>query len=477
MLRLWNTLTRREEEFAPQRPPEVLLYTCGPTVYDRVHIGNLRAFLFYDVLRRSLDFVGLRPKHVMNITDVDDKTIRRSREQKMSLRAFTEKYTDVFLQDLDALRVKRPDVLPRATDAVPEMVALVQRLQEKNVAYKAPDGSIYFRIDAFPEYGKLAHLDRSGLQAGAGGRVAADEYDKESVRDFALWKAWDAADGDVFWETPLGKGRPGWHLECSALAMRHLAESIDIHAGGVDLVFPHHENEIAQTEAATGRTFARLWAHNEHLLVAGQKMSKSLKNFYTLEDLKTIAKATPREVRYALISVHYRQRLNFQVTYDEQGKPVRFDSIEQARGALERIDAFRRSLDEPKGGPVTAAAREALATARRDFAAGIEADLNISLALAALHGLIGALNKESFDKPFAAEVKAALAEFDRVLGVIEPEVAAGLSPEEAALIQEREDARKRKDWKRSDELRAVLKARGIEVEDKPGGQQWRRRAT
>jgi cysteinyl-tRNA synthetase len=245
----------------------------------------------------------------------------------------------------------------------------------------------------------------------------------------------------------------------------------------VDLVFPHHENEIAQTEAATGRTFSRFWAHNEHLLVAGQKMSKSLKNFYTLEDLKAIAKATPREVRYSLISVHYRQRLNFQVTYDEQGKPVRFDSIEQARGALERIDAFHRSLDEPKGGPTTAAAREALAVARRDFRAGIEADLNLSLALAALHGLIGTLNKESFDKPFAAEVKAALAEFDRVLGVLEPEAASGLSPEEAALIQERDDARKRKDWKRSDELRTVLKARGIEVDDKPGGQQWRRRAT
>ena len=489
-LRIFNTLTRKEEDFVPLEAGKVSLYTCGPTVYNRVHIGNLRAFLFYDLIRRTLEWKGLAVRHVMNVTDVDDKTIKGSVQQKKSLREFTDFYLGLFLEDLDALGIRRPTVMPRATDpdAIAKMVELVEALLARGAAYRAPDGSIYFKISAFPSYGKLGHLDLSGLKAGAGGRVAADEYDKESPQDFALWKAWDKADGEVFWETRLGKGRPGWHLECSALAMRHLGETIDLHAGGVDLIFPHHENEIAQSEAATGKPFVRAWLHNEHLLIGGQKMSKRLDNFYTLSDLARLSKATPREVRFALLKVPYRMKLNFQVTYDPEGKPVRFDAVEEARSSLARIDSFRRSLKERAGRPPSRAVEERLARVRSDFEAALDDDLNTARAIAHIFELVNDLNKEDFDPPFAARVDALLLDLDRVLGFV-AQAESALTEVEKKLLDEREQARReaqsRKQagdkaamkaaFARSDELRADLKKMGIEVEDKPDGTtSWRR---
>jgi len=489
-MKLWNTLTRKEEELDPLVPGKVSLYTCGPTVYNRVHIGNLRAFLFYDVLRRTLEREGLAVRHVMNVTDVDDKTIRGSQAEKKPLREFTTFFLDLFLRDLDALGIERPAVMPRATDpeAIADMVELVEKLLAKGIAYKAPDGSIYFKIAAFPPYGRLAHLDLEGLEAGKGGRVAADEYEKENPQDFALWKAWDEKDGPVFWETRLGKGRPGWSLECSAMAMRHLGETIDLHAGGVDLIFPHHENEIAQSEAATGKPFVRTWVHNEHLLIGGQKMSKRLNNFYTLSDLERLARATPREVRFALLKVPYRQRLNFQVTYDESGTATRFDAIEEARSSLERLDNFRRSLRTRAGREASAGAGASLEKAEREFTDALRDDLNTARAFAAVFELVNELNKEDFDQAFARRVDAALLDFDRVLAFIDVEEAR-LSTDEKRLLDEREAVRKEAQAKkaagdkpamkaafaRSDELRNELKKRGIEVEDRPDGSTgWRR---
>jgi cysteinyl-tRNA synthetase len=491
-MKLWNTLTRQEEELRPIEAGKVSLYTCGPTVYNRVHIGNLRAFVFYDLLRRTLEWRGLSVRHVMNITDVDDKTIRGARESQKTLREFTDLYLDLFLRDLDALRIERPTVMPRATDpeAIEKMVELVETLARKGVAYKAADGSFYFKIAAFPAYGKLAHLDLQGLEAGKGGRVAADEYEKENPQDFALWKAWDKDDGPVFWETRLGKGRPGWHLECSALAMRHLAETIDLHAGGVDLIFPHHENEIAQSEAATGKPFVRTWLHNEHLLIGGQKMSKRLKNFYTLGDLAELAGARPRDVRFALLKVPYRQRLNFQVTYDEDGRPVRFDAIEEAQSSLDRIDNFRRSLKTRVGPEAPPELEALLPRAREEFAAALEDDLNAARAVAVIFELVSELNKRDFDAAFARKVDDLLLDLDRVLAILET-AEEQLSGEERALLDERERVRREAQEKkkagdkpgmkaafaRSDELRAELKKRGIEVEDRPDGTTGWRRST
>ncbi len=475
-LSLTNTLTRTKEPLgAPTKP--VTLYTCGPTVYNRVHVGNLRAFLFYDVLRRSLEYLGYQVRHTMNITDVDDKTIRGSRAESISLRAFTERYTKTFLEDLKALGAVPPHDMPRATDYVPQMITLIERLLANGTAYRSEDGSIYFRIEAFPDYGKLSHIHERTLKQGAGGRVTQDEYDaKESVNDFALWKAYAPEDGDVVWDAPFGRGRPGWHIECSAMAFDLLGESIDIHAGGVDLVFPHHENEIAQSEAATKRPFSRFWVHNEHLLVGGTKMAKSLKNFFTLGDLQTLGGATPREVRYALISAHYRSHLNLQVTYEGEGearKPVRFDSLLDARGALKRLDQFRKDLREGArdADPARAEAhRAALETARTTFRAAIQDDLNVPRALGALFELVSAVNKAGpTAKGVAAELLAFWSEADQVLGVLTPEPD-GLDAEAQGLFDQWKAARDAKDFAGADALRAKLAERKIGVQAKKGGE-------
>ncbi len=334
-IRFYNTLSRALEVFESLVPGRVGLYTCGPTVYNFAHIGNFRAYMFEDLLHRHLLRSGLQVLRVMNLTDVDDKTIRGALAAGLPLKAFTAPFVQAFFEDLRALNILPADHYPAATDHVPEMIALVQTLLDKGHAYRSDDGSVYYRIDSFPSYGCLCHLDRSGLQAGA--RVAQDEYEKDNVADFALWKAWDEADGDVAWEAPWGRGRPGWHLECSAMSMRYLGPSFDLHTGGVDNMFPHHEDEIAQSEAATGQRFVRYWMHCAHLVVEGQKMSKSAGNFFTLRDLLQRG-FNGREIRYLLLSTHYRQQLNFTI-----------DGLHGARTALGRLDAFRARAGEMAG--------------------------------------------------------------------------------------------------------------------------------
>ena len=334
-LRLTNTMTKKLEEFMPLEGNHVRMYTCGPTVYNFAHIGNFRTYMFEDLLRRFLKYKGYTVTQVMNITDIDDKTIKGSQEKGISLSDFTAPIKKAFFDDLDALRIERAEYYPEATAHIPEMVELVKRLIDKGLAYEV-NGNYYFSISKFPEYGKLSHIDLAGLKPGA--RVAADEYEKESVSDFALWKAWDEKDGDVFWETDLGRGRPGWHLECSVMSMKYLGESFDIHTGGVDNIFPHHENEIAQSEGASGKKFVHLWLHSEHLIVERQKMSKSLKNEYTLRDILNMGYPA-LAVRYALLSTHYRQQLNFT-----------FDGLEADRNALKRYNDFYTNLGDYPGG-------------------------------------------------------------------------------------------------------------------------------
>ncbi|NQT81429.1 cysteine--tRNA ligase, partial [bacterium] len=359
-----NTMARRKEEFVPLEEGEVRMYTCGPTVYDNAHIGNFRSYIFEDILRRYLKYRGYRVIQVMNLTDVDDKTIRDSRKGGISLAEHTEKYIRAFFEDIDTLHIERAEFYPRATEHVAEMIEIVSGLLEKDYAYKGEDGSIYYRIDKFEDYGKLAHISPDLLRPGV--TVNTDEYDKESVGDFALWKAWDEEDGDVFWESPFGKGRPGWHIECSAMSMKYLGETFDIHTGGVDNIFPHHDNEIAQSEAYTGKQFVRYWLHAAHLIVEGRKMSKSLGNFYTLRDL--LGKGyTGRQIRYLLMSCHYRQQLNFT-----------FEGLESAKNGLQRIDDFLAKLDDADSSEGAGDVAERIEMARQSFTSALDDDLNIS---------------------------------------------------------------------------------------------------
>ncbi len=458
-LRIHNTLTRSVEELQPAEPGHVRMYTCGPTVYNFAHIGNFRAYLFEDLLRRYLKFRGFRVTQVMNLTDVDDKTIRSSREQGLPLKEFTRKYIEAFFSDLAVLRVERAEHYPAATDHVPEMIALIQTLLDKGIAYQSEDRSIYFSIARFPGYGKLAHLDMSGLRSGA--RVAQDEYEKESAADFALWKAWDEKDGDVVWDAPWGRGRPGWHIECSAMSSKYLGVSFDLHTGGVDNIFPHHEDEIAQSEAASGQPFVKYWMHCAHLVVDGKKMSKSLGNFFTLRDL--LAKGyTGREIRYELIATHYRQSLNFT-----------FEALEAARAALSRLDEFGDRLRTLAGSVAPAAEWPAWAQqALSAFTAALDDDLNISAALAALFDMITAgnraMNERTLDAAGAAAVLGLLERFDSVLGFIKPEAQAA-DAAALALLEQRQAARQAKNWPESDRLRDELKRRGWVIQDTPQG--------
>ena len=457
--RIHNTLTRSVEELRPAVAGQVRMYTCGPTVYNFAHIGNFRAYLFEDLLRRYLQFRGFRVTQVMNLTDVDDKTIRSSREQGLPLKEFTKKYIDAFFADLKTLRVEPAERYPAATDHVPEMIALIQTLLDKGVAYQSDDRSIYFSIAKFPGYGKLAHLDLSGLRSGA--RVAQDEYEKESAADFALWKAWDEKDGDVAWDAPWGRGRPGWHIECSAMGMKYLGPSFDLHTGGVDNIFPHHEDEIAQSEAATGQPFVKYWMHCAHLVVDGKKMSKSLGNFFTLRDL--VGKGySGREIRYALLATHYRQSLNFT-----------FESLEAVRAALSRLDEFSDRLRSVAGGTapgpsLPAWAQQALAA----FTDALDDDQNISAALAALFDLITAgnraMNEQALDAAGAAAVLGLLARFDAVLGILQPEQQQ-TDAAAVALLEQRQAARKAKNWPESDRIRDELKQLGWVIQDTPQG--------
>jgi cysteinyl-tRNA synthetase len=469
MMFFYNSLTRTKEALKTLEPKLVKMYTCGPTVYNFAHIGNFRAYTFEDVLRRALIFNGYRVTQVMNLTDVDDKTIRGSKAAGVPLKTFTAPFIEAFFSDLKALNVQPAEVYPAATDHVPEMLTLIEKLFARGLAYQSEDGSVYFSVAKFPGYGKLAHLDLSGLRAGA--RVAQDEYEKESYGDFALWKAWDANDGDVVWDSPWGRGRPGWHLECSAMSMKYLGETFDIHTGGIDNLFPHHENEIAQAEGATGKPFVNLWMHCAHLRVNGEKMSKSLGNFFTLRDL--IAKGwTGREIRYVLINGHYRQALNFT-----------FDALEAARTSLARVDECVGSLTEKAGSSQAGGKLPKWAAAAREvFAAAVNDDLNIPEAFAALFSLVResntALQQNLLSDQEAAGTLAVFDAMDSVLGVVRFGRTAGgetLPAEVGALVAARAEARANKDWKGSDRIRDELAALGWEVRDSKEGQKVKKR--
>jgi len=463
-VKFFNTLSRQKEEFLPLAPPKVGMYTCGPTVYDFVHIGNLRAFIFDDLLRRYLEYKGFQVTHVMNITDVEDRIIRKIRESGKSLKEVTDLHTDAFFKDLDALNIKRAHITPRATESIPEMIELIEKLIAKNHAYLGDDKCVYYSIKSFPEYGKLSQR-RVGDQSTAVARIKSDDYDKEEMADFALWKAWDEADGDVKWDSPWGPGRPGWHIECSVMSMKHLGETFDIHCGGEDLVFPHHEDEIAQSEAATGKPFVRYWLHNRHLLVEGQKMSKRLNNYYTLRDL--LAKGwTGREIRYVLLSAHYRDPLNFTM-----------DGLAGARSALQRIDEFLLKLKDMAQTPASDGF-DPPHMAGLQFMNAMDEDLNISEALGVLFvEFIRFINKKMVEGSLRpSEAQAVLDEWeqiDTVLGFGMP-TKSEVPVEIQRLVEERQAARKAKNFKRSDEIRDQLAKLGWTIEDTPQGSRAKR---
>jgi cysteinyl-tRNA synthetase len=461
-LKLFNTLTRSVQEFTP--PPagarKIGLYCCGPTVHDFAHIGNWRMFVFADLLRRTLEYYGGEVRHVMNITDVEDKIIKRVQEQNVTLREFTGKYEAAFFEDLKSLNCLPPHVTPRATEHMPEIIALIEKLVARGLAYRAADGSVYFSIEKYRGggalYGQLQKLNLDELRTGQ--RVAADEYDKEAVADFALWKARVPADGQVFWPSPWGEGRPGWHIECSAMSLKALGTNFDFHLGGEDLKFPHHEDEIAQSEGATGEPFVKHWLHGAHLMVEGRKMSKSLGNFFTLRDL--LAKGfTGREVRFLLLRVHYRETFNFTI-----------EGLHGAKAALARIDECVGKLRELGAG--TAPAAGSAARLPEAFSAALADDLNISAAWAAVFDWVSDTNKRlaenACDPTAAAGALAAWEKVDTVLGVgvkLEGTIPAAIQ----ALLEARQAARQARDFKRSDAIRDELKAAGWVIEDTPKG--------
>jgi cysteinyl-tRNA synthetase len=470
-LRFFNTYSRKIEEFEPRDPAArmISIYTCGPTVYSRAHIGNFRAYIFEDLLQRHLELRGYKVHRVMNITDVDDKTIRGAREAKVPLTKFTEQFKKAFFEDAETLRIKHANEFPAATDQryIDRMIDMIGALIARGLAYQADDRSVYFRINKFPDYGKLAHFDLTQLQST--GRVKHDEYDKEHIGDFALWKAWDEEDGDVKWDSPWGPGRPGWHIECSAMATALLGDQIDIHCGGVDNIFPHHEAEIAQSEGVTGKKFVRYWLHCAHLLVDGQKMAKSLGNFYTVPDVLT-KDYTGRELRYALLRVHYRVPLNFT-----------WEGMKEARESLGRIDEWLARLREiakeenvQRSTPIN---REQAFNVQRsiepDFDNALDDDLNISAALGFLFESIRETNRAMDENKLnVASANAWLDWWKRINTVLdlESETEIAVPAEVAQLAKERENARREKNWKRSDELRDRISALGWEVRDTKEGQ-------
>ena len=463
-IRLYNTLTRKKENFEPLTPGKVGMYVCGPTVYSYAHIGNLRTFMFQDLLRRHLEYRGFEVAHVMNITDVEDKIIRACRETGESREALTARYTGEFFEDLDTLGVTRPGRAPRATEYIDEMVDLVKVLRDRGHTYEV-EGSVYYKISSFPEYGKLSHVKLDQLQEGASGRVDLDEYATEDARDFALWKAYTEEDGDVFWDTDLGKGRPGWHLECSCMSMALLGESFDIHCGAVDLVFPHHENEIAQSEGATGKPFVRYWLHAAHLNIDGQKISKSLGNTITLRDLLEQGH-DPVAIRWALRATHYRQPTNFSA-----------ETLEAAKNAVQRIRDFRQRLREAARGD-GASLEEECAACETAFGDALDDDLNISGALAAVFDFVRLTNKLLDEDDLSAEgAQRAIGLLDRldgVTGLLGDAPGLEAPPDVLERVKARQEARRSKDFARADALRDELAASGWIVEDTPDGARVKR---
>src|SRR5579885_649683 len=464
-LRFYNTLSQNIEPFSPARDNTVRMYTCGPTVYDYAHIGNFRTFTFVDILRKWLRSNGFALNHVMHITDVDDRIIQNSAAQQKTLEEYTAAYTKAFLDDCEKLRLERAEHLVPATAHIEDMAAAIERLGATGHTYVS-DGSIYFRISSFPEYGKLSHNDFSGILAGA--RVDSDRYEKADARDFALWKA--PKEGERFWQTEIGPGRPGWHIECSVMAIKYLGETLDIHAGGIDLVFPHHENEIAQSESLTGKPFARFWLHAEFLMVEGQKMSKSLGNYYTLRDL--LAKGTaPEAIRYLLVSVPYRKALNFTM----EGLKSAATAIDRLRNFKLRLetDKLPEGLNQPLAGRTAAAAHQ--------FRGGMDDDLNTAEALAAVFEYVReaniALDAGEFRAANAPAALDLLAQFDAVFDVLKPSVqGAALTDEQIeARVAERTAAKKARDFARADQIRQTLLDQGVILEDTKSGVRWKRK--
>ncbi|MEN9405602.1 MAG: hypothetical protein RLY47_561 [Candidatus Parcubacteria bacterium] len=444
MLSFHNTLTKKKEEFVPIIPGKVGFYSCGPTVYNYPHIGNYRAYIFADTLKRALMRNGFDVTHIMNITDVDDKTIRDSQKAGKTLQEFTEFYTEGFLKEIEELNIIPANEYPRATAYIDEMVDITEKLLEKGFAYRSDDGSIYYKIDQFKHYGQLVGLDQETLKENAAGRIKKDEYDKENPSDFALWKAWDETDGDVFWETRLGKGRPGWHIECSAMSMKNLGESFDVHTGGIDNIFPHHDNEIAQSEGCTGHQFVRYWLHNGWILVDGKKMSKSLGNFYTLQDLKNKGYYHLLAFRYLLLTSHYRSPLNFT-----------FESLDAAYVAYDKLKT--RLAELPDGGAINEEYKNRFDEALND-------DLGTPQALAIVWEALKDTSLSDADK------KTTILSFDDALGLKLDEVVTFEIPTEVSeLAEKREAARLAKDWTTSDTLRKELQDLGFDVEDTASG--------
>jgi len=459
-MRFFNTMTRCLEEFREIEKGAIGLYTCGPTVYDYPHIGNYRSYVFEDLAKRFFIFSGYRVRHVMNITDIDDKTIRKANQMGLPLAEVTQKYIDAFHDDIRALNILPADVYPRATEHIPGMLNLITALLERGFAYEK-DGSVYFSIERFKDYGRLANIDRNNLQSGAA--ADADEYDKEAVQDFVLWKG--RKPGEPFWPAPFGEGRPGWHIECSAMSMKYLGPHFDIHMGGVDNIFPHHENEIAQSECANGQTFVNYWLHCQHLVVDNKKMSKSLGNFYTLGDLLQRGH-DPMAVRYLLISSHYRKLLNFT-----------FANLEMAGQALNRIKNFVFSLKNVRNpGKATPEISALLAASQSAFAENMADDFNVSGALGVLFDSIHEINQKMNDlrQNDAANILAYIERLNTVLGVLDQGDSAPLAAAIEGKIAQREKARKNKDFALADAIRAELKKQGIVLRDTPDGVKWKK---
>ncbi len=471
-LKIYNTLTRQLEVLAPggiqkdsiKDYPPVTMYSCGPTVYSYAHIGNFRAFVFNDLLRRYLKFRGFTVNHAMNITDVDDKTIKRSSEEGVSLQEYTEKYTEIFYQDCRTLNIESVEHNPKATESIDEMINILTKIDKKGMLYNR-EGSLYFDISKFSSYGKLSCLDKREIRSGA--RYDADEYEKNDVRDFALWKA--PKEGEPCWDTPFGKGRPGWHIECSAMIRKIFGTTIDIHTGGVDLVFPHHENEIAQSEAAYDEPFVRYWIHVEHLLVNGTKMSKSEGNFYTLRDLIEMGNS-PRSIRHLLLSAHYRKQLNFTL-----------EGIKQSDQALDRIDNLILRLKHIKGGDDNPELNSIVKKLYDDFTEAVDNDLNISGGMGVFFEFVHLVNtlisEEKISEKNASAIIEAIKNLDKVFGFIFMEDASADVDEERieSLIQERLTAKKEKNYARSDEIRIMLDSEGIVLEDTKDGTRWKKK--
>jgi cysteinyl-tRNA synthetase len=466
MLRFFNTLTRRQEEFHPLEEGKVRMYVCGPTVWNFAHIGNFRTFVFGDILRRYLKFKGYQVTHVFNLTDIDDRIINEAAARNISIDEFTAPYIQYFWDDFDALGNERPEVTPRATHHIPEMIEIIRKLIANGHAYES-DGSIYYRITAFPEYGKLSKINFSGNITGGSERIDTDKYEKEDARDFALWKL-VGENEEPGWDAPFGRGRPGWHIECSAMSMKYLGETFDIHAGGQDLQFPHHENEIAQSEGATGKLFAKYWIHSEFLKIDDVTMSKSKGNFFTFRDLREQGYSA-LAIRYLLLSVPTRKQLNFT-----------FEGLQGAESTVERLRNFRSLVSDAKtskGSDPEVAAM--VVRALTDFESSMDDDFNTAAALAAIHDMVREINTVISGPGLKSEdrdaVLEAIATFDSVLGIFGREESVSLDAEIEALVEERQEARRNRDFARSDEIRDVLAEKGIILEDTKDGVRWKRK--